>query len=176
MVTVKEAASAFLTNQRIAVTGVSREPKNHGGNVVYKRLRDRGYAVFAINPNAIEVEGDVCYPDLASVPGGVDAVVIATRPDVAEATVRECAQLGISQVWMHRAFGDGSVCDSATVYGRDHGITVIDGGCPLMFAPTADVGHKLMRFILTRTGKVPKTVPATAYVLPTPVDHGDTKE
>jgi hypothetical protein len=35
---------------------------------------------------------------------------------------------------------------------------VIDGGCPLMFDPTSDFGHKAMRFVLTRTGKVPKKV------------------
>ena len=52
----------------------------HGGNVVYQRLRDRGYEVFAVNPNAEEVEGDPCYHDLRSIPGGVEAVVIATRP------------------------------------------------------------------------------------------------
>jgi uncharacterized protein len=156
MVSVKEAASAFLANKRIAVTGVSRQPKGHGSNVVYQRLRDRGYEVFAVNPNADEVEGDRCYHDLKSIPDGVDAVVIATSPDDAEETMRECAELGITQTWMHRGFGAGSVCDEATVYGRERGITVIDGGCPLMFDPTADVGHKIMRFMLR--GKVPKTV------------------
>jgi uncharacterized protein len=158
MVTVKHAAAQFLANKRIAVTGVSRTPKDHGSNVVYKRLRDRGYQVFAINPNTDEVEGDRCYHDLKSVPGGVDAVVIGTRPETAETTMRECADLGIGYVWMHRAFGPGSVSDAATRYGREHGITVIDGGCPLMFDPTADVGHKIMRFMCTRTGKVPKRV------------------
>lgn len=158
MATVKEAASAFLANRRIAVSGVSRHPQGHGSNAVYKRLRSRGYEVFAVNPNADEVEGDRCYHDLRDIPGGVGAVVIATRPDAAEATMRECAELGIRHAWMHRAFGEGSVCDEATVYGREHGVTVIDGGCPLMFEPAADVGHKIMRFVLTRNGKVPRTV------------------
>ena len=158
MANVKEAAEAFLANKRIAVTGVSRQPQGHGSNAVYKRLRSRGYEVFAVNPKADQVEGDRCYHDLRDIPGGVEAVVIATRPDVAEATMRECAELGIKHTWMHRAFGSGSVCDEATVYGREHGITVIDGGCPLMFEPTADVGHKVMRFVLSRTGKVPKNV------------------
>jgi predicted CoA-binding protein len=158
MVTVKEAAREFLAHKRIAVTGVSRHPESHGSNVVYKRLRDRGYEVFAVNPNSDKVEGDPCYPSLHDIPGSVEAVVIATRADRAEATVRECEDLGIDQVWMHRSFGQGSVCDEATVYGRAHGMTVIDGGCPLMFEPTADTGHKIMRFLLTPTRKVPKTV------------------
>ena len=159
MLSVKEAASAFLANKRIAVTGVSRTEAGDGSNLVYRRLHDRGYEVFAVNPNADEVEGDVCYHDLASIPGGVEAVVIATRPEVAEATMRECADLGIKHVWMHRSFGKGSVCDEATVYGRQQGITVIDGGCPLMFAPTADFAHKVMRFVFTTRARCPRRSP-----------------
>jgi predicted CoA-binding protein len=155
---IKDAAATFLTNKRVAVTGVSRRPETHGSNVVYKRLRDRGYEVFAVNPNADSVEGAPCYPDLGSIPGGVTAVVIGTRPATAEATMRECADLGIKHVWMHRAFGMGSVSAAATEFGRAHGITVIDGGCPLMFGPTADTGHKVMRFLLALTGNVPRQV------------------
>jgi hypothetical protein len=158
MVTVKEAATDFLAKKRIAVTGVSRNPQGHGSNIVYQRLRDRGYEVFAVNPNAEQVEGDTCYHDLASIPGGVEAVVIGTRPESAEATMHQCDELGIKNVWMHRSFGQGSVSPEATTYGRDRGITVIDGGCPLMFDPTGDFGHKCMRFVLSLTGGVPKRV------------------
>ena len=164
MVTVKEAASAFLAHRRIAVTGVSRRPKGNAANAIYTRLRARGYEVFAVNPHADEVEGDRCYHDLGDIPGGVDAVVVATAPDRAEATMERCAELGIRHVWMHRSFGEGSVCDAATVLGRANGITVIDGGCPLMFDPAADLAHKLMRGWFTRTGKVPRTVPAPSEV------------
>jgi uncharacterized protein len=156
MQTMKEAAAAFLDHKRIAVTGVSRKPKEHGSNTVYRRLRDRGYDVFAVNPNTDEVEGDHSYHDLKSIPGGVEAVVIGTAPDKADGTMRECAELGITQVWMHRGPGTGSVSASAAAYGREHGITVIDGGCPCMFGPTADFGHKVMRVFLS--SHVPKTV------------------
>jgi predicted CoA-binding protein len=156
MQNIDEAASAFLTKKRVAVTGVSRTPKTHGSNNVYKRLRERCYDVFAVNPNAPEVEGDQSYPDLKSIPGGVDAVVIGTRPQIADATMRECAELGIKHVWMHRGPGTGSVSATATEYGRQQGITVIDGGCPCMFGPTADFGHKLMRRIYA--SHVPKQV------------------
>ena len=156
---IKEAAAGFLANKRIAVTGVSRSAGGeHGGNVVYRRLRDRGYEVFAVNPNAETVEGDTAYPTLSAIPSGVEAVVIGTRPEHAEATVKECEQLGIRHVWMHRAFGAGSCSEPAALYGREHGMTVIDGGCPLMFDPTADVGHKIMKGILTLTGAVPRKV------------------
>jgi predicted CoA-binding protein len=153
-----EAASEFLAKKRVAVTGVSRNPEGHGSNVVYKRLRERGYEVFAVNPNADEVEGDPSYHDLKSIPGGVEAVVIGTRPEAAQGTVRECADLGIRQVWMHRSVGAGSVSETAAVWGRAHGIQVIAGGCPCMFEPAADAGHKAMRFVFTLTGAVPRSV------------------
>ena len=158
MPTIKEAASEFLANKRVAVTGVSRKPESHGSNVVYKRLRERGYEVFAVNPNADEVEGDPSYHDLQSIPGGVDAVVIAARPEIAEETMRECADLGIKYVWMHRGPGTGSVSEAAAEYGREHGIMVIEGGCPCMFNPTADLGHKVMRIVFTLNSNVPKEV------------------
>jgi predicted CoA-binding protein len=156
MIPVKQAAHEFLAHKRIAVTGVSRSPKDHGANVVYKRLRDRGYTVFPINPNAEEVEGDKAYHDLASVPGGVEGVVIATSPANAESTMHEAVELHIPRVWMHRGPGPGSVSEEAATYGREHGVTVIDGGCPCMFDPTADTGHKIMHFF--GVGHMPKQV------------------
>lgn len=154
----KQAATQFLAGRRVAVTGVSRNPKVHAANGVYRRLRDRGYEVFAVNPNADEVEGVACFHDLKSIPGGVDWVVIGTRPDFAQDTMRECVDLGITQVWMHRGPGHGSVSEPAAAYGREHGVTVIDGGCPCMYAPTADAGHKVMKAVLTLTGNVPRQV------------------
>ncbi|WP_327714332.1 CoA-binding protein [Streptomyces sp. NBC_00490] len=137
MITIKQAAAEFLTKKRIAVTGVSREPQTHAAD---------------------EVEGDRCHPDLKSIPGGVEAVVIGTRPEAAEDTVRECVALGIRQVWMHRLFGSGSVSEKAAAFGREHGITVIEGGCPLLFGLTADTGHKVMRVALTPAGRLLRRV------------------
>ncbi len=154
----KDAATEFLELTRVAVTGVSANPSGHGSNAVYTRMRDRGYEVFAVNPNSPTAEGDRTYPDLRSIPDGVEAVVIGTRPDRAEASMQEAIDLGITHVWMHRAFGSGSVSDPATALGRANGVTVIDGGCPLMFGPTSDGGHRFMCKLLTMTGKVPKRV------------------
>jgi len=155
---IAQAAGNFLAKKRIAVTGVSRHPADHGSNTVYQRLRARGYEVFAVNPNAERVEGDKAYPDLKSIPGGVEAVVIGTRPEAADATMRECVELGIKHVWMHHGSGATSVSNSATAYGREHGVTVIPGGCPLMFDPVSDGGHKAMKFVFTLTGVVPRQV------------------
>ena len=125
---------------------------------VYKRLRERGFEVFAVNPNADAVEGDHCYADLKSVPVDLEWVVIGTRPETAEDTMRECVDLGISRVWMHRSFGEGSVSDAASAFGREHGVQVIDGGCPCMYDPVADPAHKVMRTMLQLTRKLPRQV------------------
>ncbi|MGI9610471.1 MAG: CoA-binding protein [Acidimicrobiia bacterium] len=155
---IKEAADDFLSHQRIAVTGVSRDGSEHGSNSVYKRLRDRGFEVFAVNPNAETVEGDRAYPSLKSIEGGIDAVVIGTKPERAQGTMEECVDLGIRNVWMHRSIGKGSVSPEAASFGRANGVHVIDGGCPLMFEPCSDGAHKAMKWVFTMTGSVPKKV------------------
>jgi predicted CoA-binding protein len=157
MPTADAAIKDFLAQKRIAVAGVSREPGGmHGGNVVYRRLKERGYQVFAVNPNADTVEGDPCYRSLASILGGVDAVVIATTPAVAPSVARECAELGITRFWMHRSFGGGSVSEEAHELCREHGIASIAGGYPLMYGPTSDAGRRFMRIFAGLFGQLPK--------------------
>jgi predicted CoA-binding protein len=155
MATVTEATQDFLAQKRIAVAGVSRNAGAHSGNAVYERLKSRGYEVFAVNPNADEIDGEPCYRSLDAIPGGVDAVVIATAQDVVADVVADCGRLGITRVWMHRSFGGGSVSREAATAGRQAGITVIEGGCPLMFDPTADGGHKFMRWCIGFTPNKP---------------------
>jgi len=157
MPTAQAAIDDFLAQKRIAVVGLSREPGGkHGGNLVYQRLKERGYEVFAVNPNADTVEGDPCYRDLASIPGGVDAVVIATAPAVAPSVVEQCRELGITRVWMHRSFGGGSVSAEAHALCRQNDIASIAGGCPLMCGPTSDGGHRFMKFFAGLFGQLPR--------------------
>ena len=150
------AVRAFLAHKRIAVAGVSRTETNEAANLIYRRLRDRGYEVFAVNPRATSVEGDDCYPDLAAIPGGIDAVVIVTHPDVTPEVVRQCVDLGVDSVWMHRSFGQGSVADGAVAMCEENGIHVIPGRCPMMFLSPVDIGHRCMRWFLGLTGKLPR--------------------
>jgi len=157
MPTAEAAIDDFLAQKRIAVAGVSREKGGkHGGNVIYQRLKERGYEVFAVNPNTDTVEGDPCYRSLAAIPGGVDAVVIATNPAQSADVAQECKDLGITRVWMHRSFGAGSVSKEATDICRQDGIACIAGGCPLMYGPTSDGGHRFMRRIVGLFGQLPK--------------------
>lgn len=158
MVAIATAAHDFLSCRRIAVTGVSRTPGSHGSNVVFDRLLERGYDAIPVNPNAAEIGGRPCYPSLTAIPAGVEAVVIGTAPGRALDTMKEAVELGIGRVWMHRSMDAGSVSAEATAYGREHGVQVIDGGCPLMFDPVSDGGHKVMCRLFTWFGKVPRQI------------------
>jgi len=147
----------FCAQKRIAVAGVSRNKSDHPvGNLIYRRLKNTGHDVFAVNPHMQTFEGDRCYPDLQSIPGGVDGVVIITRPATTERIVRDCQEAGVRRVWMHQSLGKGtSVSPDAVDYCRRHDISVIPGACPMMFGPGVDIGHSCMRLILKLTGGLP---------------------
>jgi len=137
----------FLSSSRIAIAGVSHD-QAQPANAIYRKLKEAGHQVFAVNPNASELEGDRCYPSLRSLPDGVEAVMIVTRPSVAIDVVRDCAALGIKRVWFHRSFGPGSVSDEAVRECKRLGISCLVGGCPMMYCEPVDFGHRCMRWIL----------------------------
>ena len=152
MSSLADAARDFLSQKRIAVAGVSRTG-DEAANLIYRKLRGAGYQVYAVNPHADVVEGDRAWNGLATIPGGVDAVVIATPAAAAADLVRESAELGIRRVWIHRAIGPGSFDEDAVGLARDLGLSVIPGSCPMMFCQPVDFGHKCMRWIFHATGQ-----------------------
>lgn len=148
----------FLAQKRIAVAGVSRDNSHHpAANLIYRRLKTTGHDVFPVNPHMQTFEGDPCYPDLKSIPGGVDGVVIITRPETTEQIVRECDAARVRRVWMHQSMGKkgSSVSSAAVEYCRQHDISVIAGACPMMYGDGVDLGHRCMRLILRLTGGLP---------------------
>ncbi|MHB0962365.1 MAG: CoA-binding protein [Gemmatimonadaceae bacterium] len=153
MSTGSERIADFLRGKRIAVAGVSRHADS-AANPVFRKLRKAGYEVFPINPNASEVEGVPCYPDLKSVPGDIDGIVVATHPDQSIDLVRQAIARQVPRIWFHRSFGQGSVSDAAVKECEAHGITCIVGGCPLMYIEPVDVGHRCMRWWLDRRGRI----------------------
>lgn len=148
----------FLAQRRIAIAGVSRDNSHHPvGNLIYRRLKDTGHQVYAINPNMPAFEGEPCYPSVQAIPGGVDGVVIITRPEITDRIVHDCEAAGVQRVWMHQSIGGkgSSVSPPAVDFCRQHNISVIAGGCPMMFGAGADFGHTCMRWILKLTGGLP---------------------
>ena len=125
--TLETKVHEFLAQKRIAVAGVSRNNSHHPtGNLIYRRLKKTGHEVFPLNPHMQTFEGDRCYPDLRSIPGGVDGVVIVTRPEIAERIVQDCSDAGVRRVWMHQSIGKqgSSVSPAAVEYCRQHQLSV----------------------------------------------------
>jgi predicted CoA-binding protein len=153
MSTFNTKAKEFLAQDRIAVAGVSRAKKDAAANSIYKALRESGHQVFPINPKADVIDGDTCYPNVQSIPGGVDGVVIITRPELTEKIVEDCVEAGVPRVWMHNnTFMDSSVSETAVENCRENNIVIIDGGCPMMFL---EFGHKCMRLVLGAMRRLP---------------------
>ena len=148
---------AFLAQKRLAVAGVSRDHRHHpAGNLIFHRLKKTGHDVFPVNPLMQAFDGDRCYPNLQSIPGGVDGVVIVTRPETTERIVRDCTDAGVRRVWMHQSIGKGSsVSPKAVEYCRQHDISAIAGACPMMYGAGVDFGHTCMRWILRLGGGLP---------------------
>src|SRR3989338_1022657 len=151
---IPDSVADFLSCKRIAVAGVSRNP-NHVGNGIFRRFRELGYEFFPDNPHAAEEEGVAAFSDVQSIPGKVDGLMIATRPDVAVDLVRQCAKCGIQRVWIHRGLGTGSVSDASVREAKTLGLTCIAGGCPFMYCEPVDVFHRYMHKCLHFLHRVP---------------------
>ena len=149
-----ESVSRFLSGRRIVVAGVSRSSQQPA-NVIFRRLRSCGYEVVPVNPNARELEGVDCYPDLASVPGTIDGIVVVTHPDASADIVRQAHSRGLTSIWFHRSFGTGSVSDDAVRLCADLGLVPIVGGCPMMYLQPVDIGHRCFRWWLDLRGRLP---------------------
>lgn len=157
MTTLETKVDDFLAQHRIAVAGVSHDNSHHpAANLIYDRLKKTGHDVFAVNPTMQSFEGDRCYPSVQSIPGGVDGVVIITRPETTERVVQDCGEAGVHRVWMHESLAKGSsVSAKAVEYCRQHDISVIAGACPMMFGDGVDFGHKCMRWLMSVSGRMP---------------------
>ena len=156
---LSRAAAEFLAQKRFAVAGVSRAG-SAPANLIFKKLKDSGREVHAINPNAETVEGERCYDSLASLREPPDAVVIATHADQAIEIARQCKAAGVRNVWFHRSIDGGSYSPEAAALCAAYGAMVIPGSCPLMHLEPIDVPHRCMRGVLSLTGTLPKAVEA----------------
>ena len=151
---IPQNVTGFLAGKRFAVAGVSRDPRQ-AANAIFRRLLKSGYEVVPVNPRATEVEGVRCYPDLGAISGALDGLVVASPPVASLELVRQCVDRGISRIWFHRSFGQGSVALEAVRECELRGLECIVGGCPLMYCEPVDPFHRCLRWVLRWSGRVP---------------------
>jgi uncharacterized protein len=147
----QKVIDAFLAGRRFAIVGVSAKKRGFG-YAVYQDLGKKGYDVLPVNPNASIIDGDTCYPDLYSLPGKVDGIVLVVPPDQTERVVKEAAEVGIKRVWMQQ----GAESDEAIAYCKQKGIDVVHGECIMMFAPAAAFPHRMHKWVKGITGRLPE--------------------
>ncbi len=100
----------LLSKKTWAVVGANRNSEKYG-NMIYKKLKEQGYKVFAVNPMYESIEGDTCYKDLSSLPKKPDVINMVVSPTRALPILEEAAALGIKYVWFQPGTHDESTQD-----------------------------------------------------------------
>lgn len=152
--TTRKQIDDFLALQRLAVVGVSRND-NDFTRRLFRELRQRGYDVVPVNPQATAIEGLRCFARVQEISPPVAGALLMTPPAVTEQVVRDCAEAGVRHVWMHRGEGVGAVSQAAIDFCNAQNIAVVAGFCPFMFLPDTGFIHRAHGFILKLTGSYP---------------------
>lgn len=120
---------SFLKKENtFAVVGASKNPEKYG-HQVFVDLKNSGYKVYPINPNANKVTGEKCYPKLSKLPEQPDVVNIVVPPKVTLKIVKQCLKLEINKVWMQ----PGSESKQAIQFCKENDIELIQGVCVMNF-------------------------------------------
>jgi len=150
-----ELIEEFLSQKRIAMAGISRDPANLSVKL-FEELCRREYDVVPVNPNAVELQGKRCFARVQDIQPPVEAALLMTSPDVTESVVHDCAEAGIRRVWMYRGTGKGAVSAKALAFCQERGIQVVPGECPFMFLPDTAGFHRFHGFIRKITRRYPR--------------------
>ena len=144
----------FLALKRIAVVGVSRNPKGFG-TVLWQEFRQRRYEAVPVNPVAKEIDGQPCFAKVQDIQPPVEGVLIMTSKTVTDQIVHDCAEAGVKHVWMYGGMGPGAKTKTAIAFCEENGIEVVAGLCPYMFLPGTPAFHTPHRLFKKLTGSYP---------------------
>lgn len=147
----KRVIDSFLACRRLAVVGVSRDPRDFSRSL-FRAFAERGYDVVPVNANGGTIEGREAARRLADVQPPVEAALLMTPQDASAAVVRDCAAAGVKRVWLYRAAGAGAVSPQAVAAARERGMEIVDGACPFMFLPGASLFHRVHGFFHRLSG------------------------
>lgn len=150
-----KAIADFLSQKRLAVVGVSQQPKDFS-RTLFRELLERGYDAVPVNPAVLTIDGQRCFAHVQDISPPVEAVLLMTSPAVTDSVVRDCVAAGVRQVWMYRATGKGAVSPDAVKFCESNWITVIPGECPFMFLPGGSLVHRFHGALRKITGTYPQ--------------------
>jgi predicted CoA-binding protein len=139
----------FVRCRNLAIVGVSRSGKGFG-NAALKELRARGYTASIVHPEATEIGGERCFPDLASLKGEVEGVLISVPPPRAVGVIKDAYASGIRKVWLQR----GAESAEALAAAKELGVEAVSGKCILMYAPPVRSIHNFHRAVTKLVGQL----------------------
>lgn len=101
-----------------AVVGANIDPEKYG-NMIYKRLKSKGYEVYAINPFYDEIEGDKCYESLSELPTVPEVINMVVSPKRGISYVEEASKLGIRYIWLQPGTYDNELLNKINHFGLE---------------------------------------------------------
>ncbi len=146
---MEQAVQDFISGKRVAILGVSRSGKKFG-NIALKELQTRGYQLYPVHPQATEIDGVKCYPNLETLSGQVDGALVVLPPAQVSGVLNEVAAAGIRNVWLQQ----GAESAEALAQGKQLGLNVVSGKCILMYAQPVGGFHGVHRFVNQIFGKL----------------------
>ena len=144
----------FLELKRFAFVGVSREPKDFS-RALFREFLAHGYQAVPVNPDAGEIDGQLCFSKLQEIQPPVDGAFFMTPPAVTDTLVRDCPVAGIKHVWMFRGVGAGAAPGDAIRFCESEGMDVIPGECPFMYLENGAWFHRFHGFVKKIAGSYP---------------------
>ena len=113
---IKDILQKYST---IAVVGLSPKPERPS-HWVSQYMIQAGYTIIPVNPGQNEILGQVCYPDLLSVPHDIDIVNIFRRADQVLPFVQDAITRKAKVIWMQ----EGIINEDAAQLAKKNGIIV----------------------------------------------------
>jgi len=133
----------FVSSKRIAVVGMSRSGKKFG-NMAAKELKAKGYEIYPVHPEAVEIDGFTCSPNLQSLTGKIDGIWISIPPKNVSPVLEEAAQIGLKNIWLQQGAWSAEVQQTIDQLN----LPVVSKKCIMMYVPPVKSVHKFHRTIV----------------------------
>ena len=108
----------------VAVVGATDNAMKYG-SVIYRDLKRKGYAVFPVNPNRAEVDGDKAYPSLDELPESPTIVNIVVPPTATIQVLKKSLELGLKNIWLQ----PGAESPESLAFLQEHGFNYLANAC-----------------------------------------------